>query len=241
MQTIKAIPGERICIGYEGEHLARQVCFDLSEWFNTYGAGSAELIYRRPGDENAYPVATECEEKMVLWTVTATDTARAGLFGEAELRYYVGETLVKSAASYVTVLDAMGVPAEPPDEPAEAWLDEVLASGVVAKEHRNAAESAAGNASTSAETSGEAAATAELAKEQAAESEMAAAQSEKNAKASEEAALKAAQAAENTVNNAAWVAAEVDENGHLIVTQSDNFNGAVFTINYNGHLEVAYT
>ena len=241
MQRIWAIPGERICIGYEGEHLARQVSFDISEWLDTYGAGSAELIYRRPGDENAYPVATECVEKTVLWAVTATDTARAGLFGQAELRYYVGETLVKSAASYVTVLDAMGVPVEPPGEPAEAWLDEVLASGVLAKEHRNAAEIAAGQAAASAKTAGEASVAAELSKAQAAESEVAAAQSEKNAKASEETALNAARDAENTVNNAAWVAAEVDENGHLIVSQSDNFNGAAFTINHNGHLEVAYT
>lgn len=241
MQTIKAIPGERICIGYEGEHLARQVCFDISEWFDTYGAGSAELIYRRPGDENAYPVAAECTEKMVVWTVTATDTAQAGLFGQAELRYYVGETLVKSATSYVTVLDAMGVPAEPPGEPAQAWLDEVLASGVVAKGHRNAAESAAGQAAADAKAAGESAAAAELSDERAAEAERAAVQAEKNAKASEEAALNAAREAENTVNNAAWVAAEVDGNGHLIVTQSDNFNGAVFALNKNGNLEVSYT
>lgn len=241
MQTIKAIPGERICIGHEGEHLARQVCFDLSEWLDIYGAGTAELIYRRPKDEDAYPVIAESVEKAVIWTVTATDTAKAGLFGEAELRYYVGETLVKSAASYVTVLDAMGVPVEPPGEPAEAWLDEVLASGVVAKEHRNAAEIAAGQAAAGAKTAGESAATAELSKERAVKAESAAAQSEKNAKVSEETALNAARDAENTVNNAAWVAAKVDENGHLIVSQSDNFNGAVFTINHNGHLEVAYT
>lgn len=241
MQRIWAIPGERICIGYEGEHLARQVCFDISEWVDTYGVGSAELIYRRPGDKNAYPVETECVEKTVLWTVSATDTALSGMFGKCELRYYVGETLVKSETNPVSVTDAMGVPAEPPGEPAQAWLDQVLASGVVAKEHRNAAEAAAANASVSANTAGEAAAAAEISKTQAAEAEMAAAQAEKNAKASEKAALKAARDAENTVNNAAWVAAEVDGNGHLILSQSDNFNGAAFTLNKNGHLEVAYT
>ena len=177
----------------------------------------------------------------MVWTVTATDTAQAGLFGQAELRYYVGETLVKSAASHVTVLDAMGMPEEPPGEPAQAWLDEVLASGVVAKEHRNAAETAAENASVSAKAAGEVAVAAELSKDRAVEAESAAAQSEKNAKASEEAALNAARDAENMVNNAAWVAVEVDGNGHLIVTQSDNFNGAVFALNKNGNLEVSYT
>lgn len=69
----------------------------------------------------------------------------------------------------------------------------------------------------------------------------AAALSEQNAKESEEAAAKSAQEAKETVNNAAWVDAEINESGHLILTQSDNFNGAAFTLNENGHLEVAYT
>ena len=72
-------------------------------------------------------------------------------------------------------------------------------------------------------------------------SEWNAKESEKVAKAAMEAAQKAVQDAENVVNNAAWVDATVDENGHLILTMSDNFNGATFRLNENGHLEVSYT
>lgn len=65
--------------------------------------------------------------------------------------------------------------------------------------------------------------------------------SENNARVSENAAAASAKKAEETVNNAAWVAAEIDADGHLILTQSDNFNGATFALNEQGNLEVTYT
>lgn len=68
-----------------------------------------------------------------------------------------------------------------------------------------------------------------------------AATSENNARASENAAAASAKKAEETVNNAAWVAAEIDADGHLILAQSDNFNGATFALNEKGNLEVTYT
>lgn len=60
------------------------------------------------------------------------------------------------------------------------------------------------------------------------------------AKASEEAAGAFAERAEAATQNAAWVEAEINEDGHLILSQSENFLGAEFSINENGHLEVAY-
>lgn len=55
------------------------------------------------------------------------------------------------------------------------------------------------------------------------------------------AAAASAKQAEEKVNNAAWVAAEIDANGHLILSQSENFNGATFALNEKGNLEVTYT
>lgn len=55
-----------------------------------------------------------------------------------------------------------------------------------------------------------------------------------------EAARDDAVAAADRAHSAAWVEAEINENGHLIVSQSDNFTGAKFAINESGNLEVSY-
>lgn len=82
---------------------------------------------------------------------------------------------------------------------------------------------------------------AQKAAEAAAQSQKAADLSEQNAKTSEGNALTYAKKAEEVVGNAAWIDAEINEDGHLIVTHSDNFNGAEFSLNEDGHLEVMYT
>lgn len=104
----------------------------------------------------------------------------------------------------------------------------------------NAADFAA-NAEQSAKEAKEAAEKAAQSESNAKTSETNAAASEQNAKTSEETAKTAAERAEAASQNAAWVEAEIDDNGHLIVSQSDNFLGAEFSINESGHLEVAYT
>lgn len=125
MQIIKAGLGEFVHIGWEREHHARQVQFDISPWLNTYGQGDVELLYQRPGDAAPYPVAVEREGTLVLWTITATDTAQPGRDGHAQLQYYVGETLVKSETCCIAVGDALGEPGEAPGTPGQAWLDQV--------------------------------------------------------------------------------------------------------------------
>lgn len=50
-----------------------------------------------------------------------------------------------------------------------------------------------------------------------------------------------AEEAKRHAGNAAWIETEVDENGHLIVHQSDNYFGAIFNIDETGNLEVTYT
>lgn len=120
-------------------------------------------------------------------------------------------------------------------------LEALFTQGVeVVLEKTNDATTAAENAEASelaAKLSAEASA---LSESNAKSSEEAAKTSEGNARASELAAAKSAEDATNVVNNAAWVDAEINENGHLILSQSDNFNGATFQINKNGNLEVVY-
>ena len=86
MEIINAAPGDRINIGRKGEHLARRVQFDLTAWAETYGDGRAELLYQRPGDLHAYPIAAQRQGNLLLWDITNVDTAQAGKTGRAEIR-----------------------------------------------------------------------------------------------------------------------------------------------------------
>lgn len=125
-------------IGRQGENLARQVVFDLSDWITEYCDGTPELIYQRPGDKTPYPVAAIREGSTLIWTVTSLDTAVApsyGSYGRCELRWYVGDVLAKSQTWRVYVEPAMDTPAEmaPPD-PEQGWVDQVLAAGAEAQQ-----------------------------------------------------------------------------------------------------------
>ena len=133
-------PHDRIPIGRQGEHNARQICFDISCWGEMYGTeGRAELIYQRPKDATPYPVVIQRDGSAVIWTVTSTDTANNG-YGRAELRYYIGDTLAKSATSIITVSDALDAPGEVPDPPGKDWLDQVLEAAQRAEDAANRAE-----------------------------------------------------------------------------------------------------
>ena len=146
MERINKRPGEGIYLGRRGEHLARQVVFDLRDWDRVYGdGGSVQLLYQRPQDASPYPVALEREGSTAVWSVTATDTEKSG-GGRAELRCYVGEMLVKSATCVVNISQAMEEPGAIPDPPGQSWLDQALAAGIQAQQAAQRAELAAENA-----------------------------------------------------------------------------------------------
>lgn len=156
MYIINIRPGDAMEIGRRGEHNARQVSFDLRDWMAHYGAeGRAELIFQRPGDSAPYPVAIAREGSSAVWTITATDTEKAGS-GRAELRYYMGDTLAKSAASSITVSDAMEEPGKIPDPPGQSWLDQALDAARRAEHAADRAEGGGGSGGSGADgTDGE--------------------------------------------------------------------------------------
>ena len=141
--TLSSIP-----IGRCGENLARKVVFDIRDLESLYGPGVAELIYQRPGDAAPYPVAAVREGDTLLWTPTATDTAKESTIavgsGQCELRWYVGDILAKSKIWRTWVEPAMDTPSETdPPEPEKGWVDKVLEAGTSAKEAAERAEEAA--------------------------------------------------------------------------------------------------
>lgn len=183
MNILKAIPGQRIALGRQGENLALTVKFSIAPWAETYGQGVAHLLYQRNGDEAPYPVAIEMNGTEVLWPVTDADTFAAG-YGKYELRYTVGEILAKSAIGATYVWEAMEGSTEPP-ETVKNWLDHMteqehkLVEAVTqtqenAEAAAGAADDAGAYALSSAASAGEAALAAQNAAASAAEAKEAA-------------------------------------------------------------------
>lgn len=121
MVDIHAHPGGSLPIGRRGENLARRVIFDLAPWRKCYGDGTVQLLHQRAGDADPYPCAMTVEGDMAYWLIRAADVDKPG-WGDAQLHYYVGETLAKSSAWRTLTADALGAPGEPPEDPARAWF-----------------------------------------------------------------------------------------------------------------------
>lgn len=125
MFEVTALCGQ-ICLGKQGENLARLVYFDEpSAWRETFGEGRCELLHQRNGDEGPYPVLLEVENDKVCWKITASDTAIVG-DGKCELRYYVDGVVVKSETWTTTTLPSLGEELAEVPEPYQNWVDEVL-------------------------------------------------------------------------------------------------------------------
>lgn len=214
MTIIQAKSENDLTLGRQGENLARQVVFDLSAWEAEYGPGTVELIHQRPGDTSPYPVAAVREGGTLVWTLTATDTAVASSYGSdghCELRYYVGEVLVKSRTWMTKVIRAMSTPSETaPPEPEQGWVDQVVAVGAAAQASADAAKADADRATAlAAEVSKKAAQTAKDASDaaKAKEATQTAQRLAEEAQSAAEAARTAAAAAQSATEKAATDAA----------------------------------
>ena len=146
MKSIFAKEFSRIELGYRGENLARQVIFDLANWQEVYGNGTAILIARLPNTQTPYPCSVLQEGDKLLWRLSASDTSVAGK-GNCELSYYVGERLVKSAIFQTYVAESLAPVGDAPD-PKESWIEDILAAGADAVSAKEAIE----NMSVSSET-----------------------------------------------------------------------------------------
>ena len=142
MVDIHAHPGGSLPIGRRGENLARRVIFDLAPWRKCYGDGTVQLLHQRAGDADPYPCALTVEGDTAYWLIRAADVDKPG-WGDAQLHYYVGETLAKSSAWRTLTADALGAPGETPPEPQQDWVEKVLAAGTAAEDAAGRAEEAA--------------------------------------------------------------------------------------------------
>lgn len=123
--------GDTLFLGRQGENLAREIEFDISEWVEEFGEGTVQGLHQRKADPAPYPINLVVADGKAVWTITSADTAYIGS-GRCELRYVVGETLVKSMTRKTLVAQSLeGEIANP--EALPDWVAEVLAAGEAAK------------------------------------------------------------------------------------------------------------
>lgn len=151
MKTIYAENRSIIPLGREGENNARQIVFDLTEFINLYGPGTAQLLYQRPKDERPYIREIEQDDSTATWILGLWDTDDSSQRGRCELRWYVGEVLAKSKTWQTEVDLALDTPTdETPSDPETGWVDSVLQAGSDAQSAARRAEAAAQRAENAA-------------------------------------------------------------------------------------------
>lgn len=118
------VEGLSIDIGRQGENLAKNIYFDLSELINTYGEGTATLVHMRPSDKAPYVCAVTRIDTFLIWAPTSTDTSYAGA-GKCELRWVVGDVLAKSIVYRTFVAESITGDSTVPSE-YESWYEALL-------------------------------------------------------------------------------------------------------------------
>lgn len=110
-------------IGIAGEDNAVTVQIDAHELAQTYGEGSATVLFRR-ADGTVYPIASTMEGYIVSAVLTATETAYSGRCA-FELQWNVGDVLAKSITYPAQINVNIGEETEPPERPGETWVQHI--------------------------------------------------------------------------------------------------------------------
>lgn len=116
---------DKIDIGRRGEHLAREIQFDVTVWLNKWPDATFAINVVRPDEEVPYPVACTLSGNILSWSPDAADTALHGI-GRLEINAMSGERLMKSAVVLTQIakslyVDDLGVV----PEVGQGWLDEL--------------------------------------------------------------------------------------------------------------------
>lgn len=126
MKQINAKPRQTIPLGHRGENEARQVIFDLTDYINVYGTGTARLLHQRDGDPAPYIVPAAQSDTTLIWAVTDEDTAAPGT-GSAELQWTVENVLAKSDIWCTKTKAALDDGSTAPPTGAEGWYQQLIA------------------------------------------------------------------------------------------------------------------
>ena len=127
-------------LGYVGENLSTQVCFECDSVFAEY-PDAVPGLFITPPKGNDYPGVAIRDNNNVLWNVTSGDLANKGK-GEVQLSFVVDNVVKKSATCRFSVEKSIMSGGEPPD-PITDWLQRAeQALGEIPATIRNALETA---------------------------------------------------------------------------------------------------
>lgn len=98
-----------VMVGQQDENEVREVVFDFSDWYTTYGSGTISLAIQRPKDEWPYEgtLTVDNSTHKATWEISDTDSAYAGV-GQIQLSYTVGTARKKSVVYRFTVYKSLG-------------------------------------------------------------------------------------------------------------------------------------
>ena len=148
----------RLELGYVGETESRSIQIDVSEWLERWPQAVIAIWVRRP-DKTGYTAATEVEDGILTWNVTAGDVAQAG-DGMAQIKaldpmdtgaIYKSRTV---ATKIYASLEEMSSDPDAPD-PMESWANQAAIYKEEAYRAKEAAQAAAAEANASAENAAE--------------------------------------------------------------------------------------
>lgn len=114
----KSLGFRDIFLGRCGENNVRQIRINIQGLIDKFGEGNAILVHKRSQDENPYPVPVVREGNEIVWTVSETDTAYAGV-GQCEIRWYVNGALAKTSVYKTIVKESLSSGTMPEGD----WFD----------------------------------------------------------------------------------------------------------------------
>jgi hypothetical protein len=227
-----------IRIGYEGENVVTRIEFNLQMWIDEYGLGGVTLLVIRHGDTDAYPVPLMIEDGIASWSITRVDTAKVGR-GAIQLKYVVGEKIKKSPI-YTTACSNSLDDSDIVPDPYDNWLATLtdLSTLVTAK----AAESLvnADIAQMAANISAQAASQSAQSADAAQRSELNALESARASKSEADKSKIYAEQAQGALGGMTFVGFSMNDDGHVLITNSDRLGTTSFRLTKEGHMEVTY-
>lgn len=116
---------QRVELGRCGENLARRVAIDASTWLGRWPGARLEVLCHRPTESTLYIPDTLLDGAVLLWTVTAADTAFPGT-GRGEVRAILGDVVVKSAVFDTVITPALEGTAGDPPAAGVDWATDVI-------------------------------------------------------------------------------------------------------------------
>lgn len=127
------VSSSEICLGYQGEHLARKLIFDVSETINNFSdKGTFSILNLRSGESTPYYIDGSCcvykaETKELEWIITGIETDVFGAAGKCEIHYVVDGKTIKPGTYNTIVHEGLGEAGARPNS-TQSWVNKVTSS-----------------------------------------------------------------------------------------------------------------